>query len=267
MNDQQLTTYEKQWAEQAQAAVAQAPAQSGTFISTRGGILSFGEEELPGNQCAVIILDMVKEHTYYPEKFNPDVPASPICYAFARGDEEMAPHESMRADLTYFKPQSDTCMTCKHNEWGSADTGRGKACQNRERLALIPAGYYTPKKGSRDFDLELFNDPKHFEQADVAFIKLPVTSVAGWWKYVSQVSTAQRRPPHGVITRLFLEPDPKSQYKVHFEMIETVSDELAMIVMARHEKAVKAPMLGYSPPKIEDQPMQRGSLKGLRRGR
>jgi hypothetical protein len=263
--NKEIVSYDEAWAKQAQAAAEQAPATSGTFISTRGGILSFGDEELPGNQACVIILDMLREHTYYANKFDPDVAASPVCYAFGRAGEEMAPHHSMQADVTYFQPQAEECKDCKWNEWGSADTGRGKACQNRERLALIPAGYYQPKKGSRDFDLELFTDPKHFQSADTAFIRLPVTSVAGWWKYVSQLATQSHRPPHGVVTRLFIEPHPKWQYQVHFEMVEEVSNDLAQIIMARHEEALKTPIAGYSPPK-EEEPRQNG-LRGLRRGR
>jgi hypothetical protein len=262
---QEIVNYDEAWAKQAQAAAEQVPPSTGTFISTRSGILSFGDEVLPGNQACVIILDMVREHTYYAEKFSEDNPQAPVCYAFGRAGEEMAPHHSMQADVAYFQPQSDTCQGCKHNEWGSANTGRGKACQNRERLALIPAGYYMPKKGSRDFDLELFTDPKHFQTADTAFIKLPVTSVAGWWKYVSQLASQTHRPPHGVVTRMFLEQHPKWQYQVHFEQIEEVPNELASIVMARHEEALKTPIAGYSPPK-EQEPTQSG-LRGLRRGR
>jgi hypothetical protein len=67
----------------------------------------------------------------------------------------MGPHPSMQADAN-FQPQSDLCKTCEHNQWGSADKGRGKACQNRRRLTMIPAGVFMPKRGSRDFDLEIF---------------------------------------------------------------------------------------------------------------
>lgn len=261
----QLVSYDEQWAKAAEQYAQQEELRGGTFLSTRGGVLSFGEEELPGNQACVIILDAVKENTFYTDDFSADAPAAPTCYAFGRGVEEMAPHESMQTDLNYFKPQSETCATCPHNEWGSADKGRGKACQNRRRLALIPAGYYAGKRGSRDLDLHLFDDPKHFQTADIAFIKLPVMSVKDWAKYVTQLSAQVHRPPHGVITRLFLEPDTKSQYRVHFEMVENVPDELAQIVMQRHEEATRAVIQGYVPP-VEDAAPQ-GSLKGLRRGR
>ena len=170
----------------------------------------------------------------------------------------------MQSDLSYFKPQHDSCKGCPKNEWGSADQGRGKACQNRRRLALIPAGYYQAKRGSRDFDLQIFDDPKHFQSADVAYIKLPVLSVKEWSKYVVQVSTSLRLPPHGVVTRLFVEPDAKAQYKVGFEMIEEVPDALLPIIMERHAQASTVIMQGYAPPQEREAPKP-GSLRGLRR--
>lgn len=261
----ELTPFRQQLEQQAAVYAEQEHLVGGTFLSIRGGELSFGEEAMPGNQVCVIILDAIRENTYYASKFDADVAASPTCYAFGRGDgADMAPHESMMTAPDYFKPQAEECSKCVHAEWGSADQGRGKACQNRRRLALIPAGFYAPKRGSRDFDLELFDDPKHFQSADVAYIKLPVLSVKEWSKYVVQISTSLRLPPHGVVTRLFVEPDAKAQYKVGFEMIEEVPDALLPIIMERHAQASTAIMQGYAPPQEREAPKP-GSLRGLRR--
>lgn len=264
-----LVNYDEAWAKQAEQYTSQEQLTGGTFLSSRGGTLAFGDEVMPGNQACVIILDAVKENTFYSEKFDPDNKAAPVCYAFGRGPEDdMSPHESMQTAPEYFVPQAEQCSSCKWNEWGSADKGRGKACQNRRRLALIPAGFYSPKRGSRDFDLEIISDPKHFQTADIAYIKLPVLSVKEWAKFVNDISATFRRPPHGVIARLYLEPDPKAQYKICFEVIEEVPNELASVIMARHEAATKAVVQGYRPP--EDKPpqaTQSGSLRGLRPAR
>lgn len=263
-----LVPISDRWAQQAEVAAAEEPMVGGIWMTTQGGILSIDEEDMPGNQAYVIILDAVRENTYYPNKFNPDVPAPPTCYAFGRGSdaEEMGPHPSMQADLEFFQPQNDTCLGCPMNEWGTADTGKGKACQNRRRLTLIPAGVASPIRGSRDFEVDLFDDPMHYQTADVAFLKLPVTSTKEYAKYVTQLSASVRRPPHGVLTRIYLEPHAGDQYHVRFEMIEEVPDELAQIIMDRHDAVVDQPFQGYSPPEKIVQPVA-GSLKGLRRGR
>ncbi len=263
-----LVDISKKWEAAAEVAAAEIPATGGQFLSTKSGTLKFGEETMPGNQACVIILDAILENTAYEGKFDPDNKAPPRCYALGRLSEQkdMAPHESMEQFPDYFIPQSDKCATCALNEYGSAETGRGKACQNRARLALIPAGFYTPKKGSRDFDLEVFTDPDHYRTADVAYLKLPVLSVKNYFKFVSDVAATYSRPPFGVIARIYLEPDGKAQFKVCFEALEKIPDELAEIVMSRNEQQIEAKICGYQPPQEKPEGEKRGgSLKGLRR--
>lgn len=250
-----LVEVRQQLAKQAQGYVSQEAAalSGGAFLSIRGGILSFGEDRLPGNQVCAIVLDSVMENTYYGTKYDPDQPSAPTCYAFGRSLDEMAPHPSMQSDLEYFRPENHDCKTCPMNEWGSAAIGRGKACQNRRRLALIPAGQYVPRKGSRDFDLHMVDDPQAIASSDVVFMKLPVTSVKTWAKYATSIAAEHQLPPHGVITRIYVEPHPKWQYEVLFEALAPVSDDLLTAAMRRHEEARQTIVRGYmSPNQYED---------------
>lgn len=255
----EITRYDAQMAALAEQ-YASTEHVGGDFISTKGGILTFQDEPLPGNQMAVVILDVVRERTFYATKYDAAAERNnpPICYAFGRTDEEMAPHTSMQVDLNYFQPQNDVCASCPNNEWGSSDTGRGKACSERRRMAILPAGYYTPKRGSRDLDLQLFDTTEHYENADIAYLKLPVMSVKDWARYVTQLASSLRRPPLGVVTRVYLEPDPKSQFRVKFELIEELPVELFDTVMARHEEAKNNIVFGYSPPQESDSAAPRG---------
>lgn len=232
----------------------------GDFLSTKGGVLSFQGEPLPGNQMVVVILDVVRERTFYTQKYDAAAENNlpPVCYAFGRTDDEMAPHVSMQAGPNYFVPQNDECATCPNNEWGSSDTGRGKACSERRRIAMLPAGYYAPKRGSRDFDLHLFDDPAHYESADSAFLKLNVMSVKDWARYVTHLSSSHNRPPFGVISRVYLEPDPKSQFRVKFEMLELLPPELFETIYARHQEAQSSIVFGYPPPSAEAQASRGG---------
>lgn len=265
-----LVPISQQWADQAVQAQAEEPNAEGLWVSTKGGILSIDDEDMPGNQMFVVILDSYRENTYFEGKYDPEVKLPPKCYAFARGadTDDMGPHESMKRSLSweggYFEPQHDTCLGCPKNEWGTADTGRGKACQNRRRLTLLPAGFCTPKRGSRDFDVELFTEPTAFASADEALLKLPVTSSKHYAKYVQQLSTQFQRPPHGVITRLYLEQHAADQFHVKFEMVELVSDEIAQIIMDRNEACRAREFTGYAPPEANPE-RQAGSLKGVGR--
>lgn len=265
MSDQTaLTRYEERFAQEAER-YAGAETATGRFLSLKGGILTFDDQPMPGNQACVIVLDSVLERTYYASKYDPDAERNkpPVCYAFAHpGDEEeVGPHPSMQADLSYFKPQSDRCRDCAHNAWGSADTGRGKACGERRRLAILPAGYYKPRKGSRDFDLEIFTDLDYYSKTDIVYMKLPVTSVPLWAKYVTGLNTNHRRPPFGAITRIYVEPDQKSQFKVHFELLELLPPEAFETIFRRHEEAHGAIVFGYTPPSAEASAPRAGSVR------
>lgn len=264
MTGTNIVNYKQKLREQAEAAVRQEQTSGGTMLSVRGGVLTYGEETLPGNQACVIILDSVKENNFYTAKFDPDNPQPPTCYAFGRGpvgEDEMGPHESMQVDLNYFKPQSEACNGCAWNEWGSADKGKGKACQNRRRLALVPAGYYEAKRGSRDLALNMFTDPVDFKTAEIAHIKLPVLSVKNYGNYLDQLLSTVQLPAHGVFTRMYVEPDPKAQYTVNFEFLEEVPDELLEIIMARHEEAQNAAFKGYMPPEERKPAAGRGGFR------
>lgn len=261
-----LVNYEAQWAGQAQEVLEHERPTGGAFFSTRAGQLMLGDEAMPGNQVACIVIDFLRMNTYYPEKWDADNPLPPVCYAIGRTEEEMAPHPTMQADLTWFKPQSMDCHSCRNNEWGSAEQGRGKACQNRRQLALIPAGYYSARRGSRDFDLHLFDDPAHYLSADVAFLRLPVTSVNAWAKYANSVAANFRRPPAGVITCISVVPDQKYQYTVAFETIEQVPDSLARAVIERTRIQMEDPPRGFQAPSQEDRGPRGGrSIRSLRR--
>jgi hypothetical protein len=66
-----------------------------------------------------------------------------------------------------------------------------------------------------------------------------------------------------VITRVYLEPDPKSQFRVKFEMMDLLPPELFPIIMARYEEASAGIIFGYPPPSGEAEPVARN--RGVRR--
>lgn len=266
-----LTNYDEAYAAMAEKQRADNPITGAQSISLRGGILSYQEQELPGNQMVMVVLDSVQENTFFSGAFDPDSMVPPVCYAFARGKLEartMGPHESMADHLDYFDPQADTCSSCKWNVFGSADVGKGKACKEKRRLIMIPAGWYQPvKPKSKDLELHLFDDPKELESADLIRMTVPVTSVAHWSAYVQSVTASHNLPTCGVVTRIWLEPHAKSQFKVHFELIEKLPPEFAKVILAKQAQAEEAIITAYTPPDPEQAQAatpQRG-IQGLRR--
>lgn len=220
------------------AGIEENVGQGGSFISTRGGRLAFNGAEIPGNKMNVIVIDHILENHMFAGRYDPDTPQSPVCFAFGTNEDEMKPHEKSS------EPQHDICRGCPMNEFGTADTGKGKACKNIRRLAIITE-----------------DQLDNIEDAQVAYLKIPVTSVKGWAGYVRQLSSTLQRPPFGVITEISIVPDSKSQFKVQFKLVETIDDaDMFEALFAKRDIVKNEIAFPYAPPseEEEDERPQRG---------
>lgn len=265
-----VTNYDEELAKLAgQSATLTDSGGGGRFFSTRAGVLQFDDSPLPGNQMCVIIAAWCLENVYYTEAFDADNRAPPTCFAFCKNPdekEEMGPNpEHFKDDM--FEMQNDTCEGCEQNEWGSNPKGRGKACSNRRRLACLPAGTYTSAGRNGGYELELFEDAEHFATADVAYLKVPVMSGKGFDNYVRDVAEQLKKPLFAVYTRVWLSPDPKSQFKVNFELIEPVSDEMIPALLARYKKLHDEIDFPYVKFESDDEPAAKPAGKKLTKGK
>jgi len=213
------------------AAGMEASTGGGQFFSTRGGILSFNDMPIPGNRMAVVIADAALENVFYEGKFDAATPKPPTCFAFGRDEAAMAPHETV---VAAGQAQAATCGECPLNEWASAETGRGKACRNTRRLALVSAGELDDRGAFTPYE------DRHFETSPLAFLKLPVTSVRGYSTYVKQIAGALRRPAYGVFTEVKVVQDAKTQFRILFSPLGSVPASLMSAVSARHSEAEKS---------------------------
>lgn len=265
----ELVTYEEKWATAGRAFVERERATTAS-LSISGGVLKLGDDEIEGNQLCAIILDSVFINSYYDQKWEPgQTTLPPKCFAIAVDDEDLAPHPAMEGS-SYFVPQHGQCAGCAFNEYGSADTGRGKACGNRRRLAIIPAGFYEKRKGSRsEFDVEIITDEAHYKTADMLQLTLPVTSGKEYAKYVKNAMSEFGRPPFGLVTRIYIEHGGQNQFTVKFETLDALPNEFFDIIMPRHEAARKEIMEPYQEPDAEalEKPRANNRLAGLRKNR
>lgn len=221
-----LIKWEEQLAQEAQLlAKSEASLLGGKWFSTRNGVLSFNDNPMPNNEMVVIVLESRHENVFYEGRFDPENPSPPSCFAINKLDDDMVPHEVVE------DPQSNDCAQCPNNQWGSADVGRGKACRNIRRLAMIPAGTI-----GEDGSCELIDDPAHFQTAEIACMKIPPTSIKGFASFVNQLAQTMRRPPAAVYTRVYLE-DTETAFRVNFEALGPVPGELLDVIMARREDA------------------------------
>jgi hypothetical protein len=245
----QLADYYKQYAE----TYASTERRAGSSVSIRNGVMSVGDQAIPGNQFAAIIIDAARLNTFYNTAFNPQVIAPPVCYAIGRNDAEMAPHPDMAKDPMHFQPQAERCGACPHNEFGSGRTGTGKACANRRRLLMILAGTYL--QGSTGWALNPILNPEHYASSPFLTMTLAPTTLVGWGQWVRDTAAQYQRPMFGVIARVFLYTHPKhGKEAVGFETLAPTPDEWAAPIIRRHQEAQREIMEGYEPP----QNQQRG---------
>lgn len=239
-NGKAMTSWDEELAQYAKIAAAAEEADTGgQFFSTAGGVLSWNDSPFDNNQMGVIILDSIFENIYFEEEYDPHNIQPPTCFAFARERNMLKPHPSV---VALEQDQCSECAGCGWNEFASAKRGRGKACRNTRRLALISAGEFDRK--GEIFEME--DDPDELLSYPIGFMRLPVTSVKGYANYVTQLQKALNRPPFGVITRIRVVPDPRNQFVVTFDVLDRVPSELGEAVMQRKQDAENTIEFPYS---------------------
>ncbi len=137
-----------------------------------GGGLSFevcdeNGEPVPASEITGIIVDRYPVNAYWPDKFagasNP-----PQCVAMD--------------GLHGVGNPGGLCAKCPHNQWGSDEDGRGKACKNLHRIYVLPPGDVLP-----------------------LLIALPPTSLANFNAYMLRLTSKAKKPYWAVVTRIRLE--------------------------------------------------------------
>lgn len=234
-----VVNWESKLAQYAEAAATQEEAVgTSNFLSFKAGVIAFQGNPVANNKLQAVVVDSVMENVYYDTPYDEDDPRPPVCFAFGRDEKEMKPHEKAS------KPQAQSCSECEWNKFGSAENGKGKACANRRRIALLPAEPLTESA---------------LEKSKFALAKLPVMSVANWAGYVRTLKGLQKRPPMGVVTEISTVPDTKSQFRVVFNHKLNLKNELLGIVDARMAEAYEELTTPYTEPPKEEPKPKRGA--------
>lgn len=218
---------------------ADAEKPSGHFITFKGGQMTYNDAPVPGNKLMAVPIDYMFENAYYPGRYNPAKAASPVCYAFGRKDGEMVPHPECES------PQHTQCDGCPKNEWGSdPDGGKGKACKNSRRIALLHA--------------DSLKSPEEILEAAVAFCKLPVTSVKNWSTFANQCATVLKMPPLAVVAEVSVVSDPKSQFQVLFKASRIIDDDTTLAALVQKQEIVAKNIAVPYPKNAEEKPKDSG---------
>lgn len=224
----------------ARAKIAQKTVENvgggGDWISFRGGQITF-HNQVVGNKLEVVIPSFVLENAFYEGKYDPNNPASPICFAFAAEEGDLVPHEKAP------QPQCETCAACPHNEWDTGENGRGKACKNQIRIAALPADC-------------LDEGVEGIAAAKEAYAKVPITSVKSWGAFVNELAEIKKHPL-AFVTEITTTPDATTQFKVSFKAKEEIPGKLLGALIARADELDKK--IGFPYVVTEDKPARPAS--------
>lgn len=153
-------------------------AATGDIISTKGGKFSMGDTVI-GNVMDVIVLDYLFENSFYDTPYVDGEANSPACFALDYDEDDMAPHS------TSPNKQADSCDECPMNAWGSGD-GKGKACGNRRRLAVVA--------------------PDDMGNLKIRTVRLSPTSLGNWKGYINKQLAVRHLEPMQAVTTMEFDP-------------------------------------------------------------
>jgi hypothetical protein len=189
----------------------------------------------------VVVIGSTIEYNYYGgNDFDSENPQPPVCYAFGDDEDALTPHPDS-ADK-----QAAACKGCPQNEFGSAEKGRGKACKNTRRLALVAA------PDVDDGDLS---------KIKLGFMKLNVMSIKGWAAYVKSLNDKYRRPPFAVVTEIEVANDAKSQFRVLFDFKALIPESKIKALIDLYERVKGEIAFPYQPPSTEPKAAKGGAKK------
>lgn len=195
-----LADLERQLAE-ASGSLATGGSGELTFMSAKSGMLNIEGQPIPGNAVDAVIIDVWAVNAYYADAYDADDVKPPSCQAFNRNVMLMSPISEAP------HPQAKACDGCPKNEWGSGVKGKGKACKNTRLVVFLMADGVDKGIG------KLFA------------LRVPVTSVKNLTQYSSVLATTGLNPMR-VRTQISVKPDPKTQFKMNFALVEKLPSDV-----------------------------------------
>lgn len=202
------------------------------LISFKGGQLVVDGTPVPGGEAEVLVLAQQAERAYYEGVYDPSKPQVPACYSF----DMTAPHPMAS------NPQSTACEECEHNKWGSARQGKGKACRESARVAVIPAS-------------------APLDAAPMYQCSFPITSVGSVKDFFARCANSGKLSGQ-FLTKLKVVPDAKSFFKASLTPMSQAEGQDLVVLLDRMDAARKQLCEPYPAFEEEDEPAPKAKAKG-----
>ena len=116
---------------------------TGNKISTNNKIFTLPNGVQTNKPLTVIVVDYRNYSVYYPGTYDPKNKVPPVCWAIA--SDNKTSHQNLVPGNNVQNPVNPQCEGCKWAQWKTGQGGKGKACKERIRVALVPLDGLTDK--------------------------------------------------------------------------------------------------------------------------
>lgn len=166
---------------------------SGNRIITRDKKFTLPSGECRPGPLFAVILDHRNYNRYYVKDYDAKNPVPPDCFAIAKEFGNLSPHNHDAVP----DPQADSCAGCPMGEWGSAKVGKGKACRNMVRLAIVA--------------------PDCAPDVEPWTLEIPPTALSGWTRLVNDLEAVGKLAIQAIVQIAFDDAVsyPKPTFAVH----------------------------------------------------
>lgn len=211
-------------------------------MNNRKGSFFEGEEEI-GDEFMGVIVDDAFVNSYYEGGYDPDNRQPPSCFGIAKVNDEMVPHETVE------EPFHENCANCPNNAFGSAENGKGKACKNNRRIAVVAVNDYFEDHSSSEIkallesgDIVRLKNGEHTEvlkdpDEEVYLINISTTSLKNYRKYKQKLKSKIGFPIQNVVTKISLVENDKDWYEYNFEPVRVCVLQEEPIIDSLTDKA------------------------------
>lgn len=226
-------------------------------MNNRKGTFFEGDDEI-GESFMGVIVDDAFVNSYYEGGYDPDNKQPPACFGIAKVNDEMEPHETVE------KPFHENCANCTNNAFGSAENGRGKACKNNRRIAVVAVSDYFEDHSSSEIksllesgDIVKLKNGEHTEvlkdpDEEVYLINISTTSLKNYRKYKQKLKSTIGFPIQNVVTKISLIENDKDWFEYQFEPVRICVLQEEPIIDSLTEKAHAGVMRPFNLNKEEE---------------
>lgn len=236
-----LAVLSQELAQMAQDESANVPASSGAFLSVKGKRFTFQDAVLE-DPLQVIIVDHALTNAFYSDGYDPNNPKSPDCWAVGKTEGDLAPPADLDTKV------SDACAGCPNNAFGSAETGRGKACKNGRILAVLIL----------DADVRKITE-KTIAEAQLAYIRISPTALKPFNGFLKRITGQLSKPLFAVVTALRFDENMEQPVLIP-DFVGELTDEGAIRAIMRKREELQEELLAGYPKReaSEERPRARG---------